>query len=129
MIDFVQGSSARRWVLPVIVILLVLGHACELPAYADLVGSFHAAGESHHSSDGHHHSSDGHHTGSQELSCDAVSATSSLGQPQVAAAPELSVASPVNDPAPARMVARPFEGPAKFAVRPPLFLLHASLLI
>ena len=115
-------ASARRWVLPVVVMLLVLGHACELPAYVDLVGSFHAAEESHHSGDGHH-------TGEQELSCDAVSATSSPGSLQVNAALSVSLAPRVDDPAPARIAVRSFEGPAKFAVRPPLYLLHASLLI
>jgi hypothetical protein len=123
MIDFEERSSARRWVFPLLVLFLVLGHVCDLPAYADAISTAHTAEESHH------HSGGGHHGDEQALSCDPTSATSSPGQPQVAAAPELSVASPVNDPVPARMVARSFEGPAKFAVRPPLFLLHASLLI
>jgi hypothetical protein len=122
MVDFVERWSARRWVLPVLVMLLVLGHACELPAYADVVGSSHTAGESHHAGDGHH-------TGEQALSCDLATATSSPGHFQVTAAPEISVVSQVDDPAPARVVAGSFEGPARFAVRAPLFLLHASLLI
>ena len=108
--------------LPVIVLLLVLGHACELPAYADVVGASHTAEESHHAGDGHHGEE-------QTLSCDPTSVTSTTGQPQVAAAPEISVLSQVNDPAPARTVGRSFEGPPKFALRPPLFLLYASLLI
>ena len=121
MADFVAWVSARRWALPILVLLLVLGHACELPAYADLVGTSHAAEESHHAGDGHH--------GDElTLSCDPTSATSVPGQPQVVA-PEFLVVSPVDDPAPARMAARSFEGPLKFAGRPPLFLLHASLLI
>jgi hypothetical protein len=122
MVDFRERSSARRWVFSLLVLFLVFGHVCDLQAYADVVSTSHTAEESHHSGGGHH-------GGEQELSCDPTSATSSPGQPQVAAAPELSVASPVNDPVPARMVARSVEGPAKFAVRPPLFLLHASLLI
>jgi hypothetical protein len=120
MVDRV--APAHRWVFPVVVMLLVLGHACELPAYAGLVGSFQAAEESHHSGDGHH-------PGAQELSCDAVSATSSPESPQVNAALGVSLVRQVDDPVPARMVVRSVEGPAKFRVRPPLFLLHASLLI
>lgn len=122
MVDFGAWVSARRWVLLVLVLLLLLGHACELPAYAGIVGTAHAAEESHHSGDGHH-------ADEQGLSCDPTIVTSGPGQPQVAAAPEISVLSQVNDPAPARTVARFFEGPAKFVARPPLFLLHASLLI
>jgi hypothetical protein len=121
MADFVGWVSARRWPLPVLVLLLVLGHACELPAYADLIGTSHAAEESHNAGDGHH-------GGEPALSCEPASATSIPGQPQVVA-PEFFVVSPVDDPAPARKVARSFEGPLKFAVRTPLFLLHASLLI
>jgi len=121
MVDFLERSSARRWALPVLVLLLVLGHACELPAYADVVGSSHTAEEPHHAGDGHH-------PGEQALSCDAATVTASPGHPQVAAAPKISMVSQVDD-APARAVAGSFEGPAKFAVRPPLFLLHASLLI
>ena len=122
MVSFVDRSSARRWVLPVLVLLLVLGHACELPAYADVVGTSQTAEESHHSHDGHH-------AGEQGFSCDAVSATSGPGHPRMAVALEISVVPQVNDPAPPRMVARTFEGPPKFAARPPLFLLHASFLI
>jgi hypothetical protein len=42
---------------------------------------------------------------------------------------EISVMLEAIDPARARLVARSFEGPAKLVGRPPLFLLHASLLI
>lgn len=121
MADIVAWVFARRWALPVLVVLLVLGHACELPAYADLIGTSHAARESHHAGDGHHGDE-------PTLSCEPTSATSIPGQPQVVA-PEFFVVSPVDDATPARMVARSFEGPLKFAVRPSLFLLHASLLI
>lgn len=113
---------AHRWVLPVLVVLLILGHACELPAYADVLASSHTAEESHHSSDGHH-------AGEQAISCDAIGVTSNAGQPQVGAALEISVMPEAIDPTPARVVARTFEGPAKLTGRPPLFLLHASLLI
>ena len=46
----------------------------------------------------------------------------------MAAVPQMSVVPQVEDPVPAGGVAGSFED-AKFAARPPLFLLHASLLI
>jgi hypothetical protein len=121
MIPSVERWCTRRWTLPILVLLLVLGHACELPAYAELVGSTHGAGESHHAGDGHHGDE-------QSLFCDPAPATPAPNHPNVAAVPEMSVVSQIDDAAPARVVARFFEG-AKFAGRPPLFLLHASLLI
>ena len=130
MIDFVKRSSARRWLFPVLVLFIVLGHACDLPAYVDVVDASHAAEKSHYSGDdGHHVLGDGHHSDEQALSCGAATATSSPGQPRVATAPGISVLLQVNYPAPSRRVAQSLEDPAKFAVRPPLFLLHASLLI
>ena len=122
MSDVVNRWAARRWVLPIVVVLLVLGHACEIPAYADVLASAQTAGAPHHSADDHH-------AGEQAVSCDAIGVTSNAGQPQVGAALETSVGLEAIDPAPARVVARSFESPAKPASRPPLFLLHASLLI
>jgi hypothetical protein len=106
----------------ILALLLVLGHVCDLPAYAGVVSISHTAEESHHAADGHHGDE-------QAVSCDPTTAASSPSQPQVAAAPAFLVVSPVNDSVRARMVARIFEGPPKFSIRPPLFLLHASLLI
>ena len=121
MTPIVERWCTRRWALPVLVLLLVLGHACELPAYGEVIGLFHGTGESHHTGDGHHGDE-------QTLYCDPASATSIPGHPQVAAVPEISVVSQIEDPAPARVVAAAFEG-VELAGRPPLFLLHASLLI
>ena len=118
----VNRWAARRWMVPIVVVLLMLGHACELPAYADVPASPHAAGAPHHSADGRH-------AGEQPISCDAIGVTSNASHPQVGTALEVSVVLEAIDPAPAREVVRSFEGPAKLALRPPLFLLHASLLI
>jgi len=123
MIDFGERSSARRWVFPMLVLFLVLGHACDLPAYVDVISASHTTEKSPPSGDGHR-------SDEQALSCDLVSATSSPSHSWVAAAPEIiSLVLQVNDPAPASMVARAFEGPAKLAFRLALFLLHASFLI
>jgi hypothetical protein len=121
MVDFVGVSSTRRWLFPILALLLVLGHACELPAYADLVGSSRTAEGSHHSADGH---------GDEHLiSCDAAVAASGPSYSQAGANLGVSMALSAIDRAPVRMVARSFEDAAKFSVRPPLFLLYASLLI
>jgi hypothetical protein len=117
----IERWCTGRWALSILILLLVLGHACELPAYAEVVGLSHVAGESHHAGDGHH--------GDEPvLSCDGSAATSSPGHPAVAAVPDMSVVSEVGDPAPMRVVAGSCKD-AKVAARPPLFLLHASLLI
>ena len=117
-----ERSSARRWVLPILVLLLVLGHACELPAYAGLVGSSHAAED-------RHHSGGGHHPGEPTISCDAVGVPSGPVYPQAGAALEISGAPRVDASIPARLAARSLEDAANVMVRPPLYLLHASLLI
>lgn len=117
-----ERSAARRLVLPILVLLLLLGQACEPPAYAGLVGSLHAAED-------RHHSGGGHHPGEPTISCDAVGLTSSPGCPQAGAALEISGAPRADDSMPARLAARSFEGRVNVAVRLPLFLLHASLLI
>jgi hypothetical protein len=102
-------------------VLLLLGHVCELPAFADR--HEHAADSTSHGSD--------HHTGVAEASCDAVVGvrSASSGAPTLGAARHAAPISVVDvGPVPAVAV---FPPPAS-AVRPapfPLFLLHASLLI
>ena len=122
MVDSAGRSSVRRWVLPSLVVLLVLGHACELPAYPDLIEWSHAAGESHHSDDAHH-------AGEPSLSCEPATAMPGSGQPLVPSVLEISVVPEVTEPAPAWLVTRSLEGFVRLASRVPLFLLHASLLI
>jgi hypothetical protein len=109
------------WLLPWLVVILVLGHVCELPAYAELV--------SHHHSDAAHHSSADSSEGEPGL-CDAVTASSTSGQLHhvwtglavVAILP--AVAAP-----PAGWMPPSFEAPSRLASRVPLFLLHSSFLI
>lgn len=114
-------GPARRWGLPFLVALLMLGHVCDLPAFVDIASS-HAAGESHHSADDHH-------AGGQTLSCEPVTATAGSGHPVVGAPLEVSTRPRSHEPAVARTVGRFFADPAKPPGRQPLFLLHASLLI
>lgn len=99
--------------LPVLVVLLILGHVCELRAYVELV--------SHHAAEG---------SGDEQLSsCDAVTVTSSSGHSQVWTGFDMAVALPIIDASPVRRTLQCFEDPAKLPSRLPLFLLHASLLI
>jgi len=112
--------SVPRWLAPGLVFLLVLGHACELPALAELGSD--AAEDTHPSAD--------HHEDENLISCDAVGVPSSAGyllQP----GPGLGVVEvlPVTPPVPGRLIFSSQESSKRLLSRPPLFLLHASLLI
>jgi hypothetical protein len=113
MLNFVHRVPAARWLLPILVVILFVGHVCELPAYAELV--------SHHADESN---------GAEQLSsCDVVTATSSSGHSQVWAGLDMAVAVPVIDASPLRRTLQSFEDPARVPSRLALFLLHASLLI
>jgi hypothetical protein len=99
--------------LPILVVILVLGHVCELPAYVELA--------SHHSAESN--------ADEQLASCDAVPATSSPGHAQVWTPSDIALALPVVDPTPGHRAVWSFEDPVRLIERLPLFLLHASLLI
>jgi hypothetical protein len=111
-----------RWLLSLLVLFLVLGHVCELPAYADLAVASHQTG------DDHRHAAD-HDTDTAQISCDAVDVLSSTGSAH--GRPSLDVAEglPVASPAPVRFVTSSLDGSKRLPSRPPLFLLYASLLI
>src|SRR5262245_49355259 len=112
---------ASRWLLPILALFLMLGHACELPAFVDLVVTAHPTEDADHAA---HHQGHG-----PELSCDPVDAVASTGS--VAAAPLLDAARVVSpdSPLPTWLRTTPPEGAKRGPSRPPLFLLHASLLI
>jgi len=98
---------------------LVLGHACELPAFADLIS--HAAEDAHHSAD--------HHADENLISCDSVGLPSSPGYLQVGPSIEVAIALPVTRSVPVRLIISSPDDSKKLPSRPPLFLLYASLLI
>jgi hypothetical protein len=112
---------APRWLLPLLALLLVLGHACELPAYADVVISPHLTGGAGHAA--HDHADE------PQVSCDPVDVLSSTGSAQVG--PDLGAAQvvPLASPVPVRLLTASREDSKRLPSRPPLFLLHASLLI
>ena len=107
-----------RWLLPALVLLLVLGHVCELPAYAGLL--------SHHAHDAHHAD---HHADQPEISCDTVDAVSNTSSLHVAYLVDVAHAGSVRVPAPILRVDSSVEHSAIPRSRPPLFVLYASLLI
>jgi hypothetical protein len=112
---------APRWLLPILALLLVLGHACELPAYVDLVISSHVTEGAGHAAHDQAHE--------PQISCDPVDVLASTGSAQVG--PDLGAAQavPIASPVPVRLLATSLEGSKRLLSRPPLFLLHASLLI
>jgi hypothetical protein len=107
------------WVVAILVLLLVLGHACELPALTDLTVP---ATES-----AHHHETDDHSDASQ-IVCDAVSVANTASS-QVG--PGLDVLGAVSAfcPVGVRLVGAVPRASTRLPSRPPLFLLHSSLLI
>jgi hypothetical protein len=110
---FVDRVPGTRWLLAILVVILVLGHVCELPAYVELA--------SHHSAEDK--------ADDQLSSCDAVASTSSSGHSQVSTGFDVAPALQLVDAAPMRRTPQSFEDPANLPSRLPLFLLHASLLI
>jgi hypothetical protein len=107
------------WLVAILVSLLVLGHACELPALADLAMPATEAA--------HHHETD-HHSDANRIVCDAVGVPNTVYSqvgPGLDALGAISVACLV----PVRVVGAAPRGSARLPSRPPLFLLHASLLI
>ena len=111
-----------RWLFPLLVLFLVLGHVCDLPAYAGLAVSSHPTG------DDHRHAAD-HQTDTAQISCDAVDVLSSTGS--VHGRPSLDVTEvlPVASSVPIRFVTSSLDDSKRLPDRPPLFLLYASLLI
>ncbi len=108
-----------RWLAPMLGFLLVLGHACELPAVADFLS--HAAEDVHHSADDHADES--------LISCDAVGVPSSTGSLHLGLGLDLADGVAVAGPVPARLMVSSRDDSDRTLGRPPLFLLHASLRI
>lgn len=119
-------ERVRRWVLPLLVVTLVLGHACELPA---LVPSHEAAAGA--AAAGHPHPYGHAHgegtSGDEALACEATVVISGVS---VAVHAVVATAVPVPDRIAA---ARPLAPVADRQPRPPgpapLFVLFSSFLI
>jgi hypothetical protein len=103
------------------VVLLVLGHVCELPVYAGLVIEAHAT--EGRSAEGHGHE--------PEMACDPIDAVSNTTPVQVIG-PVLwfAQALPATSPVLGWLVtSSSIERSTRLPSRPPLFVLYASLLI
>ncbi len=103
------------WLLPVLILLLLAGHLCDVAALVDVR-------DAHHESDGH--------LDDAALGCDGVglrpAAVKNLPPPTLAVA----MAQPIGAAsAPAYVIASPRPDSSPPAQRPRLFLLFASLLI
>ena len=107
------------WLVAILVSLLALGHACELPVFADL--ALHTTESAHHSSD--------HHSDKDLIVCDAVGVPSTTVHVQVGPGLDAVGQIAAADPIPLRLVAAAPQDSPRLPGRPPLFLLHASLLI
>jgi hypothetical protein len=122
------ASRARNvWLVPTTILLLVLGHACELPSIVSAVAAAEADGHAHD-----HHGAGG--TGSSDtsevVSCDSVAAVPKVSRPALTLDGHTVIAPP---PIPyAGAYARLHTAavaPDPPPPRRPLFLLLATLLI
>ena len=104
-----------------LVVLLMLGHVCELPAYAGLVIAPHST--EGRSADGHGHE--------PEMACDPVDAVSNTTpvqpmNPVLESVEALPATSPISGGLTTPLSIERF---TRRPSRPPLFVLYASLLI
>ena len=123
--------SPSRALIFVLTLLVLVGHACELPAFAEVFTHTH---EGAHDSTQHHHSSD-QHGDDDQASCDAADARLRrararrtgvrLQSRSLDACDGFSVARVVVS----QVAAAPPRESSGLPRRLPLFLLHASLLI
>jgi len=127
MIDRRQIPSRIRWLLPALGFVLLFGHVCDARSYLEWLLPSHQ--------DDHHHGSQQHssadrHTPDVQIACDAVDAVSNTGCAPMDPRVDLATGVSAGDPDAARLVASPRpEVVTTLPTRPPLFLLHAALLI
>ena len=118
----VEGRPrVRYWLFPLLVALLVLGHACDLPAYAELIVS-HDIATDKEAPAAHEHGDD------EALTCDGAGVVPSSGFAGVS--PVLIVTGVLP-----QVTSTPLAGPlvptrpTRSSTDPPLFLLFSSFLI
>jgi hypothetical protein len=107
------------WLVAILVSLLVLGHACELPVLTDL--ATHTTESAHHSTD--------HHSDENLIACDAVGVPSNTACFQMGPGLDVVGMATAASPVPLRLATAAPPDSIRLSCRPPLFLLHASLLI
>lgn len=104
----------------VLTFLILLGHLCELPAIATVAA--HAHETEHHSSD--------HHADENEAACDAVPGVQPTTHVHSNTGVDVSARShPIVPTVALHVLSATIRDPDTVGERPPLFLLHAVLLI
>lgn len=111
----------RFFFLSVLCLFLLFGYTCDLPGYVGLVVHADAAEDPHPSPDQH---GDEH-----VVQCDAVKTVPSRAYSRAELGLDLAMAVLDNEPTLVRLATPSVEHLTKLFSRPPLFLLHASLLI
>lgn len=113
-----RRSGGVRWLFLILSLLLLTGHVCVLPAHghAEPAAMPADAGHSHDGGDGN---------GAHGASCEALR-SSWVGSPTAAPSAVVVVADVV---VPCRRWIGCSDAPKAAATSPPLFLLHAALLI
>lgn len=121
----VLNRKSAPWVVGILASLLVLGHVCELPAFADLVRVALGSTHEHDGPDSAHRHDRDHHPHESEISCDPVDATRTIAL-EVGVALE---AAPTDVPTETRLVRVASRASVSPPTPPRLYLLHRSLLI
>ena len=114
-------TDTSRWLLPVLMALLVLGHACELPAYAELISDHTPV--THESPSAPHDDGDGH-----ALVCDGAIAVPAQGTPDWSPISSVAAMAAFAGVVPSPASVRPVPV-GRMATGPPLFLQFSSLLL
>lgn len=110
--------KSAPWLVATLVAMLILGHVCDLPAFANL--AVHTVGPSHH------HEAE-HRSDDSRISCGVGDATNTT-YADVRVLQPVAIGS-ISDPVPMCTTEVMAQGSIALLSRPPLFLLHSTLLI
>jgi hypothetical protein len=121
----VLRRKSAPWVVTILATLLIVGHVCELPAFADVVRLALTSTHPHDAPDAHHHHDRNGHTDDTGISCDPIDAARTVS-PDAGATLE---AAAIDAPSETRFVRVASRGALRPPTPPPLYLLHRSLLI
>lgn len=120
LLDMLHSRRIKStpWLVAPLVAMLILGHVCDLPAFASSVA--HTAGPTHH------HEAE-HRSDDSRISCKVVDATNTT-YADVGVLQPVAIGA-VSGSAPMRTTEVVAQGSIAPLSRPPLFLLHSTLLI
>jgi hypothetical protein len=121
----VAHRTSAPWVVTILALLVVVGHVCELPAFADAARLALTSTHHHDTPDPDHHHDRNHHADETSISCDPIDAARTVSSD---AGVTLEVAA-IDAPTQPRVVRVAPGGLLGPPAPPPLYLLHRSLLI